>query len=151
MFSSFQMQLKSRGPPNSEVRVILFVSNGFKKDTSRLGLSMRSRSNHQTFPSSYFWKALISERVKIGGSLDCRARYSALWRAGSNINTLGVTGAIRDRGHKDQLVEVIWSPMPTKFSRMLWRIKWGCFNAFMILKEWGVQIPAACLLYNSHD
>lgn len=41
-------------------------------------------------------------------------------------------------GHIGQIAMGIWSPMSTKFSILLWRLKWN-------------QILATCLLYISRD
>ena len=101
---------------------------------------------------SHFWKAFVSERNLVDKCLDCRANSTIMWRSGSPINKLGgIVESIRDRKHKDMLAEGIWSKMPTKFSILLWRVKWDHLNTFRKLRNWRVQVPPACLLCNLED
>jgi len=41
--------------------------------------------------------------------------------------------------------------MPTKFSIMLWKIKWNHLTTFQRLRDWGLQNNLACLLHTTQE
>lgn len=58
---------------------------------------------------------------------------------------------IKPTSHSDRLEEGIWSQLPTKFSIMLWRVKWGYLTTFAKLQGWGRDTQTTCLLCNQED
>lgn len=67
------------------------------------------------------------------------------------MRLVAIVDQIRVRSDNDTLTEEIWSHMPTKFSFILWRIKWGFLTIVVKHRDWGIQTQLNCLLCNSSE
>lgn len=41
----------------------------------------------------------------------------------------------------------IWTKKHTKFSILLWTLRWGFLLSFKALRQWGIQVPGFCTLF----
>lgn len=75
---------------------------------------------------SALWKHIIAQKENIQEILECGANNRLIWKRESpSSNLVAIVQNIRPTSHKDPLAEGIWSHVLTKFSIILWRIKWG--------------------------
>lgn len=100
---------------------------------------------------SALWKHILYQKEEIKVILDCGANNRLMWKKGNPNSNLGRSVCIKPTSHQDTLVEGIWLHLATKFTIMLWRVKWEFLTYFAILQKWKIKTQAICLLCQKQE
>lgn len=105
----------------------IWIRNRYIKEKLLQNISPNS------FIDSAQWNELLATKEVIGNFLECREDYQIVWRNGISNNKLGlIIEHIITKFHEDPISNGVWSNISSKYSIMLWRIKWKQLKIFII-------------------
>lgn len=99
---------------------------------------------------SSMWRSILRHRENSHSTMDCGGNYSLTWKGHSIVTSLrNFCLGITPQGQIDHLASGIWSKKPTKFSVLLWKLRWGYLPSFKTLRQWGVAaLSFVCYVRN---
>lgn len=98
------------------------------------------------------WLAILRLRSTIAACADCAADYSIRWSTPDfRPSRANLYSFYRSGSPADPIAIGIWAGQPSKFSIVLWRLRWNKPHCFNRLRTWGESVPDQCLLCGGED